>query len=191
MLQLEEEAVFLALPSLTGKLPSAKRKEENLKLTLNWGFKFLQDQLQLRLSLTEKEAEQSFFDRYFTEVARSTGIERRRFAKPTFTKRSRARPKSFNANFLNAVCRSKLFLHDIKQAFDNHFAEAMKEMIAERLGSMVKKWEEELKKGASPEDGIRRVCSHLLKCSKLKMPWSLSEAFQALKVTQRTLSLDT
>jgi hypothetical protein len=180
-------SILLKLSQEIGQIQPSKRKEEELKLVLNWAFEVLEE----RISTANHSAvrpEEQFISYYFKSVSCKTGLSIRRFLRPSQTNPSKGGPRSFNANFLHSISQSKAFTRDFGRLLEDEYLEAMQKIMHGRLLEMAKRWQESLKSDQGVDPTI--VCDQLNCSRKLKMPWSDKEVLHAKETALQALRIN-
>ena len=170
------------------RLPSTKRKEENLKLVFNWGFKFLQSKFQEQ-SQEGAAGENGFYAYYFGDVASLMGVDLSSFYKPNFSTPRRNGQKTFNTTFLDSIQLSADFISDFHVAIEHYFVEEQERLMFLKLDALLVRWENQFHKMGTKPQTLLRVCDYIKSCRKIKIPWTLAELLQARRAVKDALPL--
>ncbi len=155
---------------------SAKRKEEELKLVLNWVFRHLKEQFGRNLNV-DCNIDNLFTNHYFKSDAERIGQSINWFLKPKFRKKTKKGPRSFNKNFIHAIRQSETFTRDLKLALQSHFVPDMLCILQTRLKSLLGQWEDMVSR-LSEESRFTECFKYKIQI-KTKIPWCFQEILHA------------
>jgi hypothetical protein len=178
---------LINLPAYVNSTPPSKRKEENLKVTLNWVFHKLKEPF-LETHQEMDRAQQKFYEHYFSETAESLGLDLRRFNKPNFSQGSKSGPKTLNKNYVYAISKSKQFMKDLTKALRRDFESEMRASITKQVSVMVDKWDAQLENSGNRKQVLKTIHDQVLETVKLKLTWSIKEMINAKEHTVETLA---
>jgi hypothetical protein len=169
-----------------------KRKEEQLKLVLNWAFKHLKGRFLRTMDnlIDNEDTERLFYEHYFGEVARKRGIELIRFYKPNFKQATDDSERSFNSKFIKNIRLSAKFMRDFIQAVSGEIFKDHVEIIETRLFTFLSKWEAHFHQSRSFEETSKEICQLIQRSKKFKFPWSHREVSAAVELTLHCLKSD-
>ena len=181
---------LLELPNIIQCLPITKRKEEQLKLVLNWGFKYLQDRfLEAQAdSFGPVEPERLFYEHYFGQIARERNIELIKFYKPSFNQALSASERSFNTAFMRHIELSKSFTADFSRILNEEIYAEQAQVIESRIHAIIAKWEARLLQTQNSDAAVQEICLYIKKSRKFKFPWTFREIESAVALIRGCLN---
>ena len=187
-----ETQTLLDMPTIIRNAPMIKRKEEQLKLVLNWAFKYLKDRFleSLDNSPDNEYTERLFYEYYFGEFAQQRNIELIKFYKPNFKQCTDDSERSFNSKFIKNIRLSPKFMRDFTQVITTEIYKEHAYLIEAKLASFILKWEAKMQQSSSVVNTTKEICQFIQKSKKFKFPWSFREVSAAVELTYVCLKIE-
>ena len=158
-----------------------KRKEEQIKYTLNWCFRFLEKRLEDSIKKQDKKVSLDFYSYYFKDVCKEHNLKIETFYKPSFTKNSKLTTRSFKKDYLRMLKLSDKFMSDSELAFEDYFMEHQKAFVVNRLNKIFDKLRIFLAKKANEEECFDQKLIRFLNETNLQLPWTISQVHESSK----------
>lgn len=163
-----------------------KRPEENYKFVFKRALKemkqdFIDSQkLNHKQKMNMRDLERNFYQSFFGEIAKEKGIPIERFFHP----RNEGGvadlfPKSFNSEYVKAICLSSRFVSEFKATLEA-MPERSKKMISFKLRLLGNKLTLG-QQGESNEELLKKK-EYIRTERKCKLPWTLKEVREAVKM---------
>jgi hypothetical protein len=165
-----------------------KKKEDGLKFVFKKAICFLKEKFREEnyspdFKIDLEVLDQKFYEFYFKKISDKYGIPIECFYhfRNWKNRNSDLIPKSITKEYVSHLKLSQLFVENFEEYLNDKFLEEFNDFNKNKIKRMVNKWDKLIEDNGE-EDGLNQIKTKLFKRGN-KMPWTISEAKQALDDT--------
>lgn len=132
--------------------------------------------------LKKKDVEHKFYDSYFLEISKQTGIEIEHFYDPKNSLGGTSNvPKTINGGYIKNISKSKQFKDEFFAFMNLELKEQNRVSLDPKIDTLVQKWEKQLLESSDSHACVIFIRNYIEKNKKGKLPWTLKEIDEAIK----------
>lgn len=162
---------------------SSKRIEERKKFVFKQAIKRLK-QVFCRTSRIRfhPDNSQNFYYHYFGELVTSNSLNIEVFFDPLNPKLHNPVFKTLSNEYLRLLFKSPKFAADFLEFLEiKNFIPYCQQVYPAKIEKLLMRWEEELRKGVSPQTVLKDINQYFLQNRQCKLPWSCAEMEHAAR----------
>lgn len=132
--------------------------------------------------------EGQFYRYYFGRVCLETGLKLADFYKPTFSKDSKVKTRSFKRDYINTLMQSRHFVADAVEVFEREFEQSQREIISNKFENIFRKLQEFFEKEHASQVPLEVKFAHFLNEMNLQFPWTFFHALSSKRTILERLA---
>lgn len=165
---------------------SHKRPEENYKFVFKRCLDYMKEAFRKsHPEINKKNMERKFYEHYFLDISKETGIPLEHFFDPKNGACDEANvPKTINGTYIKNISKSDEFKKEFTAFMTGELRTENLNSLTGKIDALITKWEKQIADAKSLPDVIESIRKDIEKNKKAKLPWTIKEIDEAIKSVQ-------
>lgn len=135
--------------------------------------------------IKKKDMERRFYEFYFLDISRATGVPLEHFFDPKNGASDGANvPKTINGTYIKNISKSEAFKKEFVAFMTGSLREENLNSLGGKIDALITKWEKQIADAKSVPECVAAIRTDIEKNKKAKLPWTIREIDEAIKSVQ-------